>query len=354
MFDDFTQNNKGILFMPYNNIEWPKPAELPVTGLAAEFPGDNFPESDPRVLVCENFEGYTGNGNALVNSGKWDVASHAYGMSFDKNDMVSGTQSLIMTAAGNDFTWREFGVGKFIKPEDQKDILFLRYYQKIAENYAVSGPAHNGGGMNGNYNELGWWKWDAEAGCHIPTPESKNGFYYRRSTAGVIPQIKDRFLANLEWDFVKDNFSVYLYHPGQMGEWGDRLFSDRFGYGSSTNATFNEKPFPLGEYFKPMVPPTMAKGKWTCYEIMLKTNSVPYDEKKDVFPVRDGRIAVWVDGEPVMDYPNLFLRYTPENKIDSVSFGSQVRSNPGPETYIWYDNVVLSTEYIGPYVTPIK
>ena len=64
------------------------------------------------------------------------------------------------------------------------------------------------------------------------------------------------------------------------------------------------------------------------------------------------KVAVWVGGKPVMDYPNLFLRYTLENKIDSVSFGSQVRSNPGPETYIWYDNVVVAAEYIGPYAQP--
>ena len=40
-------NDEENLYMPYyDNIEWPKPAELLVSGLAAEFPGDNFPEDD--------------------------------------------------------------------------------------------------------------------------------------------------------------------------------------------------------------------------------------------------------------------------------------------------------------------
>jgi len=331
--------------------EWPKQAPLPVTGLAEKYPGDSFPKDDPRILITEDFEGYTGDGSALTAAGKWDNAHNSDGMSFDTTDRVSGTQSLKMTAPGYDNTWREYGVGKYLDAFDGRDTLFLRYYQKVADNYVIP-PGHNGGGMSGNYNQLGWWVWNKDKGQHIATPKEEGGFHYRRSTAGVIPQIKDRFHANLEWDFAKGNFAAYVYHPGQMGEWGDHFFSDRFGYGSGTNASFNENPIPLGEYFVPINPPAPAKGKWTCYEIMVKTNTAPYDEKTDKFPVRDGRIAVWVDGKLAMDYPNLFLRYTLENKIDSVSVGSQVRSNPGPETYIWYDNIVVASEYIGPYVKP--
>jgi hypothetical protein len=337
-------------------IEWPIPAPLPVTGLAAQHPGDSFPENDSRILICENFEGYTEDGSQLVKSGKWDAAHHSQGMSFDKTagNRVSGTQSLMITALGEDFTWREFGVVKVFGPDEKQDTLHLRYYPKVAENYAVSGPAHNGGGFSGNYNQWGWWKWDVDKGQHIPTPQEKGGAYYRRSTAGVIPQIKDRFLAGLEWDFAGGDFSVYVYHPGQIGEWGDRFFSDRFGYGSSTDAVFNDSPIPLGEHFKPLTVPASAKGKWTCYEIMVKANTVPYNEEVDKFPVRDGRIAVWIDGKLALDYPNLLLRRTLDTKIDDVSFGSQVRSNPGPETYIWYDNIVVANEYIGPHVDSAK
>jgi hypothetical protein len=333
-------------------VEWPKPAQLPATGLAEQYPGDSFPENDPRILIFENFEGYAGDGSQLTASGKWDNVHHSYGMSFDKTEggRISGTQSLMITAPGQDFTWREFGVVKTFEPDEKQDTLFLRYYQKVADNYAVSGPAHNGGGFSGNYNQLGWWRWDADAGGHIPTPQEDGGAYYRRSTAGVIPQIKNRFLANLEWDFVGGDFSVYVYHPGQTGEWGDRFFSDRFGYGSSTAAVFNLSPIPLGEYFKPLTAPPSAKGKWTCYEIMVKTNTAPYNEETDKFPVRDGRITVWIDGKLALDYPNLLLRYSLDAKIDTVSFGSQVRSNPGPETYIWYDNIVVAKEYIGPFI----
>ncbi len=50
-----------------------------------------------------------------------------------------------------------------------------------------------------------------------------------------------------------------------------------------------------------------------------------------------------------MDFPNLRLRDVAALKIDRVALEFHFRSNPR-ETFIYYDNVVAATEYIGPLV----
>jgi hypothetical protein len=62
---------------------------------------------------------------------------------------------------------------------------------------------------------------------------------------------------------------------------------------------------------------------------------------------RDGRVAVWLNGDLIMDFPNMLMRHG-DIKINEASVGSFAANNNGPQTYVWYDNVVIATEYIGP------
>ena len=64
-----------------------------------------------------------------------------------------------------------------------------------------------------------------------------------------------------------------------------------------------------------------------------------------------GRIY-WVDGELVMDFPNLCLRDIDDLKIDRFGLSFHIGSNPNGETRKWYDNVVAATAYIGPLAQP--
>ena len=75
--------------MSKERIEWPKPSPLPETGLAAKYPGDSFPKNDPRILIAEDFAGYTGDGSALTQKGKWDSAGHSYGSPHADNTLNS-------------------------------------------------------------------------------------------------------------------------------------------------------------------------------------------------------------------------------------------------------------------------
>jgi hypothetical protein len=62
----------------------------------------------------------------------------------------------------------------------------------------------------------------------------------------------------------------------------------------------------------------------------------------------DGRIAGWLDGKLVADFPNLRLRDVASLKIDRFGISFHIYSNPNGEARKWYDNVVAATSYIGP------
>ena len=63
---------------------------------------------------------------------------------------------------------------------------------------------------------------------------------------------------------------------------------------------------------------------------------------------RDGRIAVWLDGKLVADFPSLRLRDVATLKIDRFGLSFHIGSNPNGQARKWYDNVVAAKAYIGP------
>ena len=54
-------------------------------------------------------------------------------------------------------------------------------------------------------------------------------------------------------------------------------------------------------------------GRWYSYELMVKANTPGQ---------RDGRIAMWLDGKLIADFPNLRLRETSALKIDRFGLDS--------------------------------
>jgi hypothetical protein len=126
---------------------------------------------------------------------------------------------------------------------------------------------------------------------------------------------------------------VYVYHPEQRSDYGDHFFPD------GTVTPYSPEPFDFGETFvaRPDVVPEL--GRWYAYEVMIRANA-PGE--------RDGRIACWVDGELIADFPNLRLRDVDTLTIDRFGLSLHIRSNTVSETWKWYDNVVAATSYIGP------
>jgi hypothetical protein len=81
--------------------------------------------------------------------------------------------------------------------------------------------------------------------------------------------------------------------------------------------------------------------RWYCFEYMLKANTPGQ---------RDGRVACWVDGKLIADFPNLRFRDIDTLKIDRFGVGLFIAKNSLRENKKWYDDVVAATSYIGPRV----
>jgi hypothetical protein len=61
----------------------------------------------------------------------------------------------------------------------------------------------------------------------------------------------------------------------------------------------------------------------------------------------DGIFRVWVDGVMIMEYKDIVIRHTNDMVIDLVQFSAYFRNAP-QEISVWYDNIIVATEYIGP------
>jgi hypothetical protein len=294
----------------------PKPLPEGDTGLAARYPGDVGLARDPAVVFAEDFEDQA---DAASLRARWDNVFHDATLRIvdAPGDAHAGGKAIEMTfrksaePVGN-------GLMKTIRPEP--DVLFLRLYQKFDPNLDIAGAGsfHNTGSISSRY--------------HI------NG----NSTPGVAADGRNKFLASYEASVYSDapppgNLGVYVYHPGQRHRWGDLWFPTGIVQPNTS------KPGDYGPGFvaRPDVRPEL--GQWACYEIMVQANT----------PGRlDGRIALWLDGRLIADFPNLRLRDIPELTIDTITVGGYINPNAVRTNTIWFDDIVAATSYIGPRKAP--
>jgi hypothetical protein len=283
-------------------------------GIAARHPGDVGIDGDPAVIFADDFESY-GSGADL--DARWNAGVyHNADIETDGAHVYAGSPSLRFTSPRQDAELSN-GVARAVSPE--LDLLFLRFYSKFDPSFDVVGSSHNGGGISAHY------------------------FVDGRATPGVPADGTNKFLVEYECWRGEDaepnpgSLNVYIYHPEQRSMWGDHFFPNGDVLPNSSI------PGDFGSEFvaRPNVVPEL--GRWYAYELMLRANTPG---------TRDGRIALWLDGELIADFPNLRLRDVATLTIDRFNLSMHIGSNTRAETRKWYDNVVAATSYIGPLYTP--
>jgi hypothetical protein len=279
-------------------------------GIAARYPGDVGIASDPAVIFADDFESYSG---AADLTSKWNQAYHTENIRIatESGNVFAGRKALEFTIPQQTTELSNAAI-KYVSPE--RDVLFLRYYAKFDTGFNVIGSSHNGSGISAHY-------------CCPGVPA--DGF--NKFSVSYEAWRDDTGTAN------PGKLNVYIYHPEQRDIWGDHFFP------TGIVSPFTSVPFDFGSTFvsRPDVIPSL--GQWHCYELMVKANTPGQ---------RDGRIALWLDGKLIADFPNLRLRDTDTLKIDSFSIALHVRSNTLALARKWYDSVVAATSYIGPMVGP--
>lgn len=278
-------------------------------GIAARYPSDTGIASDPAVIFADDFESYS---SAAGVTSKWNEAYHPANIRIatEAANVFSGRKSLEFTVPQTSSEVSNT-LAKVVSPG--RDALFLRYYARFDAGFNVLGSSHNGSTISAQY-------------C----------------CPGVRADGYNKFLVSYEaW---RDNaatanpgqLNAYIYHPDQRDIWGDHFFP------TGTVLPFSSTPFNFGPEFVARPDVTPVLGRWYCYELMVQANTPGQ---------RDGRVAFWLDGQLIADFPNLRLRETTALKVYRFTIDLHVFSNNLALARKWYDNVVAATSYIGPMVS---
>jgi hypothetical protein len=308
--EDLAQKDVGI--KPDTNLAT-GPLPQGNTGIAAKYKGDVNITSHPQVIFADDFESH---GSAADLTKKWDVVHHNAQTSIatQSANVYRGKKALEFRVPQQSQELSNTAAKQLAK---ERDVLFLRYYSKFDAGFDVVGSSHNGSFISAHYYING------------------------QATPGVPADGTNKFLAGYEcWRGETStpnpgHLNVYIYHPEQRSQWGDHFFP------TGVISPFTSKPHNFGPTFvaRPDVAPKL--GKWYGYEFMVKANTPGK---------RDGRIACWLDGKLIADFPNLRLRDVATLKIDRFDISFHIKSNTLGATKKWYDNVVAATSYIGPLV----
>lgn len=312
------------------------PVTFPGRGIADGYPGDAGIERDARVIFRENFE--QSSLDALW--GRWDQTGDRPGMTFapDVPAGSAGRQSLLMDRTTGP------GASLYRRLENQAgghghDRVFARYYVKFAED---CGEIHHFGTcLGGNYPATRWPV--VKAGQ--PTDGAKSFW------SGIEP-----YGASWTWDF-------YTYwcemrgSPPRGRTWGNSFIRD--------------------PWLK------VEKGRWICVEHMIKMNDVGDT---------NGEQALWIDGRLVshlgkgfpgglwtydkftpgrggqgirwsadtgalerfdtpaggVPFEGLRWRTARDLNVNFVWLYIYTERPDGHRMRVWFDDVVIATDYIGP------
>lgn len=281
------------------------------TGLAAGYPGDLGIGGHASVVFADDFESY-----ALPSDlgTRWDAVYQTTQIRIAKEvgTYYAGAKALELRVPQQTAELSN-ALDKVLTQE--RDVLFLRFYTKFKSPFDVVGSSHNGGMIAAHY------------------------FVNGQATPGVPADGTNKFLVALEnWRETSSEpspgfLNAYVYHPEQRSQWGDHFFP------TGTVLPFSYLAGDFGPTFVARPDFVPALDRWYCFELMVKANTPGQ---------RDGRIAAWIDGSIVADFPNLRLRDVDSLKIDRFGLMLHAKSNPSGPLLKWYDNVVAATSYIGP------
>ncbi len=282
------------------------PAAEPMTtnGLAEKYPGDVGIARAPGVLFAEDFESGT--------LKKWDE-----------------TRGPIAVATNAPHSGKFCGYFPMHRRKDTgsdcikwfmpgADRVHVRFYVKFSEDYQYS---HHFVWLGANQRTNRWSAF-GKAGL------KPDGTYY---STGMEPWFA--------WGKNPPPGEVNLYSYFLDME-PDRKMNKYWG-----NSFFPPGP-EKGAAAGPnrVIPPL---GRWQCWEFMIQANSAP--------DKADGSQAMWVDGVKVGNFTGIRWRSDMDLKANCLWLehygydeGDPTRQYWKEQQSVWFDDVVVATEYIGP------
>lgn len=290
-------------------------------GIAAAYSNDTGIQKDPRVLFADNFDTWQAN-SAKPPSGTWDAVRNSKrpdqrqtlvvpGKLEVSGKEMPGANVLMLSCwhgSPNTAGLRRH-LGNYLNDREGKgpgyEEVYVRYYQKFDASYK---PERNHGANLGgrDLNQPDRWS----VGMANTRDVASHGYFF----SGLQPYDDSR-AGLMYWGF-------YSYHMDKPTPWGDDY---------KPTGTERKK---------------IEVDRWYCLERHMKLNAVN--------PLKaDGVEELWVDGELVLRRDGLRFRRVPELRI--TVFELELYYHGLPEQYteqnplkVYYDNVVIATEPIGP------
>jgi hypothetical protein len=264
-------------------------------GIAARYSGDEGIERDPRVLFVEDFE----TGGIREIGARWGEVSKPENMTMadDIHANSPGKRSLHIAGNGHLYTHTR-GV----------DTMHVRFYVKF---HPRTGYIHHFVHLYADRTPTAWAK--GNAGKKPPGDES--------FTSGIEPWGK--------WGEIPPPGIWHFY-----SYWQEMKPDGRGNY--------------WGNHFEAPQEPIQA-GRWYCVEAMVKANSAPQ--------TADGEQAFWIDGRLVGSFQGIRWRSSDKLKLNTLWLLYYVTENsarqnrdtdPNRVYEVWFDDIVVATEYIGP------
>ncbi len=298
-------------------------------GLSAKHPGDRGIAGDPAVLLAEDFE----KGEIGDLSRKWTEVSNKDGKVLAWADGgpegTGGKRSIQMTAT----LGQDTGGHLYAPLPRGVDTAYARFYVKFAEDAEY---IHHFVWLGGHEPQTRW-----------PNPR-----------AGTRPEGNERFSVGIEPHGLHGK-------AAPPGVWAFYCYWDEMRI--SADGKY------WGNGLRPIEDCVVPKGTWQCVEFMVKLNSAP--------EAHDGALALWLDGKPVADFragarrgawsgmgfqllgkggeefegfrwrtsADLKVNYFwLEHYVTESAAAQNGVKEPRKVNRVWFDDVVVSTEYVGP------
>jgi len=227
----------------------------------------------------------------------------------------------------------------------------------LCEDWETGQPWENGWGWNTNWSTASGVKcgegWQGSCGLrlHFDQDDSdaiypENGIQSIRAGQEVYARFMIKYSDPYQWNNPGSKVFYLRSDSGGAFSWAVQLgsrpksSSDLRGPGKiyidlqthSLQLDYNKTPV----YIIP--------GRWHSIEVM----AIPNNQG-----MSNGTVKLWIDDTLVSDYSGLDMRkqaVNPSSEINSVWISAYIGgpTDPHPAQDIWYDNIVVSTKYIGP------
>ena len=291
-------------------------------GIAAKYAGDRGIERDSSVIFVERFDA----GSIAAIAKRWESvqSQEIMSLSSDVPEASLGGKSLLMTHVGGQGNGGH--LYRRLLPGHER--VFARFYVKFDSDCA---PIHHFGTHLGGFNP--------------PTPWPQGG-------AGTRPRGDRRFTTGVEPFGKKWQWDFYTYWQGMRVHGDGRYWGTPFLSGADK--------------------PEVKRGQWICVEMMVKMNDASSDSGGEQAFWIDGKL--WRAGDQVVSHIGKgFPRgrwtggwWSPDSNSKTAFEGFRWRSTDalavnyiwaylyitrapgGHVSKVWFDNIVVAREYIGP------